>query len=260
MPADTVEVVVKLTGLGAVQAGMRQFRAAINGPLEAAATRIRGFALGLGSTFLAGLSVYRIGAELGKALTEMDRADEVSQKLGIAADELTALNFAATLADSSAEKLQNGLKFLARSVDEGAESFTTLGIQLRNAAGAFRPQREILEDIADRFAAMPDGIEKTALALKLFGKEGVSMIPLLFAGGIDGVERDPVGGVLLFGSNTNTLIGADDCGKFEAKTGPGPSKGRRRMTAWRRGAIGLLERGNIAHQSVLSYPRRRIPR
>jgi len=182
MPADTVEVVVKLTGLGAVQAGMRQFRAAINGPLEAAATRIRGFALGLGSTFLAGLSVYRIGAELGKALTEMDRADEVSQKLGIAADELTALNFAATLADSSAEKLQNGLKFLARSVDEGAEAFTTLGIQLRNADGAFRPQREILEDIADRFAAMPDGIEKTALALKLFGKEGVSMIPLLNSG------------------------------------------------------------------------------
>ena len=37
MPADTVEVVVKLTGLGAVQAGMRQFRSAVTAPLEAMA-------------------------------------------------------------------------------------------------------------------------------------------------------------------------------------------------------------------------------
>ena len=113
MPADTVEVVVKLTGLGAVQAGMRQFRAAINGPLEAAATRLRTFALGLGSTLLAGFSVHRIGAELYRALGAMDRADEVAQKLGLAAYELTALGFAATLADSSAEKLENALTNLA---------------------------------------------------------------------------------------------------------------------------------------------------
>ena len=87
MPADTVEVVVKLTGLGAVQAGMRSFRTAITGPLEAAATRIRGFALGLGSTFLAGLSVYRIGSELNEALGAMDQAAEVAQKVGVAAED-----------------------------------------------------------------------------------------------------------------------------------------------------------------------------
>src|SRR5690606_16041598 len=140
------------------------------------------FALGLGSTLLAGFSVYRIGAELNRALGAMDRADEVAQKLGLAADELTALGFAATLADSSAEKLENALKFLARSVSEDAEAFATLGIEIRNLEGHFRPQRELLGEIADRFAAMPDGIEKTALAMKLFGKEGVTMIPMLNSG------------------------------------------------------------------------------
>ena len=74
MPADTVEVVVMLTGLGAVQAGMRQFRAGINGPLEAAPTRIRSFALGLGSTVLAGFSLHRIGAELNQALEDSDQS------------------------------------------------------------------------------------------------------------------------------------------------------------------------------------------
>src|SRR5690606_38779254 len=112
MPADTIEVVVKLTGLGAVQAGMRQFRSAINGPLEAAATRIRTFALGLGSTLLAGFSLHRIGSELNQALQDFDRADAAAIKLGILTSELTALEFAANLSDASVEDLHNGLKFL----------------------------------------------------------------------------------------------------------------------------------------------------
>jgi len=38
-------------------------------------------------------------------------------------------------------------------------------------------------EIADRFKAMPDGVEKTALAMQLFGKSGVEMIPMLNEGG-----------------------------------------------------------------------------
>ena len=113
MPADTVEVIVKLSGLATVQAGMRRLRDAVTAPLEAAVSRVRNFALGMGGTLLAGLSVYRVGTEIKRAVSEMDRADEVAQKLGIAADQLTALDYAATLADSSAESLQNALKFLA---------------------------------------------------------------------------------------------------------------------------------------------------
>ena len=41
MPADTVEVIVKLSGLATVQAGMRHFRDAVTAPLEAAASRVR---------------------------------------------------------------------------------------------------------------------------------------------------------------------------------------------------------------------------
>lgn len=218
MPADTVEVVVKLTGLATVQAGMRRLREAVTGPLEMAAGRMRGFALSIGSTLLAGLSVYRVGAELKRALNEMDRADEVAQKLGIAADQLAALNYAATLADSSAESLQNALKFLAKAAESNSDAFATLGVELRTADGRFRPQVELLHALADRFAAMPDGIEKTALALKLFGREGVSMIPMLNAGadGIRGmmdearafgltVAPDAAAGASLLNDNVNRL-------------------------------------------------------
>ena len=169
MPADTVEVIVKLSGLATVQAGMRRLRDAVTAPLEAAVSRVRNFALGMGGTLLAGLSVHRVGTEIKRAVSEMDRADEVAQKLGIAADQLTALDYAATLADSSAESLQNALKFLARAVESNADAFATLGVELRTAEGGFRSPVELLQTLADRFAAMPDGIGKTALTLKLLG-------------------------------------------------------------------------------------------
>jgi hypothetical protein len=41
---------------------------------------------------------------------------------------------------------------------------------------------QALAKIADKFAAMPDGIQKTALAINTFGKSGADLIPLLNAG------------------------------------------------------------------------------
>lgn len=188
MPADTVEVVVKLTGLGAVQAGMRQFRSAVSVPLEAMATKVRGFALGLAGTVAAGLSVHELASQLKGALEAMDQAAEASQKLGIVASDLTALDYAATLSESSAEALHNALKFLAKSASAGSDAFVTLGIEVKTTDGHFRSQTDLLQDIATRFAAMPDGVAKTTLALELFGKEGLSMIPMLNAGA-DGIRE-----------------------------------------------------------------------
>ena len=45
-----------------------------------------------------------------------------------------------------------------------------------------RPTEAVLLDLADAFAAMPDGAEKSALAVKLFGKSGVELIPFLNQG------------------------------------------------------------------------------
>ena len=51
---------------------------------------------------------------------------------------------------------------------------------------------DVLKDLADRFQTMPDGAEKTALAMDLFGKSGAAMIPMLNAGsaGITGLMEE----------------------------------------------------------------------
>jgi len=188
MPADTVEVVVKLSGLNAVQAGMRRLREVVSEPLTQMVSKARNLVLGLGSGLLAALSLRRLAAELNKASNEMDRAGKAGERLGVATDYLSGLEYAAGLAGSTTEKLHNSLKFLAQSIQRESDAFTTLGIDVRTADGHFRSQMEIMDEVADRFHSMPDGIQKTSLAMKIFGEEGLSMIPMLNAGA-EGIQR-----------------------------------------------------------------------
>lgn len=64
----------------------------------------------------------------------------------------------------------------------------SLGFAIRDANGHLLPMSTLLPKIADKFAGMQNGPEKTALALKLFGREGVSLLPLLNKGA-DGLAK-----------------------------------------------------------------------
>jgi hypothetical protein len=79
-----------------------------------------------------------------------------------------------------------------------------LGIKVKDATGHIRPMNELLPEIAEKFKSMPAGAEKTAFAMKLFGKNGVTMLPFLNRGakGIEELEKqsDKLG---------NTLSGKD---------------------------------------------------
>ena len=57
-----------------------------------------------------------------------------------------------------------------------------VGIKATDASGNLRPMDQLLFEIADKFKSMPDGIEKTGLAMQLFGRSGKNMIPLLNQG------------------------------------------------------------------------------
>lgn len=82
----------------------------------------------------------------------------------------------------------------------------SLGFSIKNASGQLKPMNELLPQIADRFKEMPDGPQKTALALKLFGKSGADMVKLLNKGSEGmkkfGEESDRTGNTL---SNTDAL-------------------------------------------------------
>lgn len=123
------------------------------------------------------------------AIDTADSFQKLEVRTGIAADTLMGYVEAGKLADVSQKQLEVGLKTLARTQVEAADGVKTyadtyakLGIDVKNANGELKPTDQLLGEIADRFADLPDGPEKAAAALDLFGKSGVDMITMLNGG------------------------------------------------------------------------------
>ena len=135
-------------------------------------------ALGVGITALV-MPVARVGDEFFK----------LSQKTGVSVEALTALDYAAKLSDVTTEGLTKALQKLSVAMfdtqvngDEGSAALKALGVSATDAHGQIRPTEAVLLDLAEKFADMPDGADKAALAVKLFGKEGLAIIPFLNQG------------------------------------------------------------------------------
>src|SRR5581483_7444066 len=62
------------------------------------------------------------------------------------------------------------------------EVMRDLGVTANDAAGRQRSLVDVLGDVADKFKELPDGQEKTARAMQLFGKSGADMLPVLNLG------------------------------------------------------------------------------
>jgi hypothetical protein len=116
-------------------------------------------------------------------------AGQLSQKIGVSTDALQELQYAASLTGLSSDELQVSMKQLSRhvydasrGVGEAGKPFATLGIRIRDAGGHLKSGDVILTQLSDKFAAMPDGVKKTALAVEIFGRSGEDLIPLLNKG------------------------------------------------------------------------------
>lgn len=147
--------------------------------------RVKGMLAGLGVS----LSVAGFAAMIKSAIDAADQLNKLSQKIGISVEALSTLRFAAQLSDVSLETLQKGIKGLSQNIAEantgigdGAQVFDALGISVRNADGRMKSTEAVLLQVADVFANLEDGAVKTALAVKLFGKSGMDMIPFLNQG------------------------------------------------------------------------------
>ncbi len=143
----------------------------------------------LAAVSFAGLSAGGLAASISSAISAAAAMEELSQKTGIATAQLTALDYAMRREGVSTEAFAKGMKELSKNMVEAGEAsskagklFAELGV---NAKG---DTREALLKIADTFAALPDGATKAALAVELFGKAGVDLIPAL-NNGAEGIRQ-----------------------------------------------------------------------
>jgi len=114
---------------------------------------------------------------------------KMSKKVGIATETLSAWKHVAELSGTSIDAVSISIKKLSKNMfdfadgtGEAADSFEKLGISVTDSEGNLRNTDELILEIADKFAGMSDGAQKTAMAMELFGRSGADLIPMLNAG------------------------------------------------------------------------------
>lgn len=136
------------------------------------------------ATATAALSYY-----VQKSNHAADESIKAAQKAGISVESFTGLAFVADLAGVNMEGFTGAMVKLNKAIGEASvgsaeqlASFRALGITVKDSEGNIKSADKVLVDLADKFSNMPDGVEKTAMAMKVFGKSGADMIPFLNGG------------------------------------------------------------------------------
>ena len=132
---------------------------------------------------------------LAKSGTDLaDSATKQAQALGLATDEYGRLSFAAKMSGVDAGTFATAITRLNQEIGKAADGnkpavakFQELGISIRDAAGQIKPTEQLMKELADRFATLPDGAQKSAIATELFGRAGARLLPLL-NGGSEGIR------------------------------------------------------------------------
>lgn len=176
--ADNSTKIVISADTSAATTSIKNFSATLEG-LSGKVAGLSTMAGHVGSAFAilatGGAAAGGLGAVVKGAIDAADKLNDLSQQVGISVKALAGYELAANQSGTSLEAIGRGVKGLSQNLLENGKALSAAGITAKDADGAMR-------QIADLFSQMPDGIEKTTLATKLFGKSGMEMIPMLNMG------------------------------------------------------------------------------
>lgn len=171
----------------------------------AAAARLRGLLPAI-SVSVAAFTLARVTRE---AIDFADAMGKAAQKTGAGVENFSALTRAAELADVSNEQLRNGLVRTARVLDEAQgggkaaiETLQRLGVSLDEVAG--KDTAEAFAILAERIVAIPNPVNRAALAMEVFGRNGTELMPLL-----EDIAKKGMGGIALEAEAAGAIVTAE---------------------------------------------------
>jgi hypothetical protein len=175
----------KVNALGRAIGGLSSTAGRVSGGLKGLAGAAGGLSGALGSLVPlatgAGLAAMAKGA-----IDAADNMNDLSQKTGVSVESLSKFQQAANASGTSIEGVGGAMIKLNRNLATGnagaAKALTDLGISATDASGRLKSTDAIMLEVADKFAKMEDGANKSAAAQALFGKSGADLIPLLNGG------------------------------------------------------------------------------
>lgn len=141
--------------------------------MQGAATMASGALAAIGVSFSGAAAVALVKGTIDAA----DGFNDLAQRVGISIRELAGWTLAANQSGTSMESVAKGVKSLSVYMTEHREKLQAAGITATDANGA-------MLQLADLFKAMPDPVQRAALAVQLFGKSGMDMLPMLLQGSV----------------------------------------------------------------------------
>lgn len=120
-----------------------------------------------------------VGGEVLKLQRDMGGTAEAASRMRVAAQE-SGIGF--DTFDGGVRKLSKSLETAASTAKGLGKMTHDLGFAFTDAHGKVLPTDQLILKLSDKFKNMPNGPEKTAEAMKLFGKSGADMLPMLNRG------------------------------------------------------------------------------
>lgn len=184
-----------LAAIRRVDSGLRSMDTRVGGAISGIATAV-GRIAGTVSTVGALLAGGSFAAGIANAIRLQDEMGKSAQRSGLTTEAFSTMAYAAKLADLPVQDLEKSIAKLSGTLvdaqqgqKEAVELFRRLKIDPKNIKDA----DELLLQLAQRFELMPDGVNKTALAVDVFGEKlGPKLVPFLNQGraGIEALRKE----------------------------------------------------------------------
>lgn len=162
--------------------------------IEKFGAAVRGIGLGVG---LAGSAILAPLTYAAKQYAETgDKLAKGSKRTGVDVEALSTLGYAASQSGTDIDSLEKGLGKMSKLLTEAAagsreaeQSLADLGLSFADLKGLTQDDRFKL--FAERIAQIKDPAQRSADAMKIFGKGAADLLPLLLEGadGIDTLQK-----------------------------------------------------------------------
>lgn len=155
---------------------------------DTAATLFQGLAVLTGAATGAGVGIFKLTTRIAEQSHEILK---LTSKTGFGTDMLQQLRHAASKTHVPFELLTGGLRKFAQFTEaathgnkNAAKQLKAYGIEVKDGHGKLKTQDELLAETLFRMEAMGDGSKRMAMAMKLFGRSGTDMLPMLDEGAL----------------------------------------------------------------------------
>lgn len=124
-----------------------------------------------------------------------DAIDKLSKRSGILAGSLQGWAHAAELSGATMQDVEMTIKRLqaaqveaADGVATYADEFKRIGVEVKDSEGNFKDTTDLILEMSDAINGLDSQAEKTAVAMKLMGRSGTTLLPML-AEGSEGIRE-----------------------------------------------------------------------